>query len=209
MLGNTWWPWACVVPVIFFSWLSSNRVIHPFPRNNLIGMGVSHGSMAVMNPLLIIYALSSRFMQEKKSEANYYFGLWLSAIVPLLCCKFWPPLHVGEVLLKFCFILNSTLLMPMMISKLIQISYWVTYNDLELLLFNICFSWLSSKHARHPYPMMVGMGVSHAFLLPWTPFLVLLMSYALSSRSYEKTKYLRQISVFINLECGCRHRTVV
>jgi hypothetical protein len=26
--------------------------------------------------------------------------------------------------------------MPMMISKLTQISYWVTYNDFELLLFN-------------------------------------------------------------------------
>ena len=64
------------------------------------------------------------------------FGLWLSAIVPLFCCRFWKPLRVGEVLSKFCLILNSTLLMPMMISKLTQISCWVKYNDLELVLFN-------------------------------------------------------------------------
>jgi hypothetical protein len=43
---------------------------------------LSHGSMAVMDPLLIIYALSSRSMQEKKylrhisiSINSYYYFL--------------------------------------------------------------------------------------------------------------------------------------
>jgi hypothetical protein len=84
----------------------------------------------------VIYSLSSRSMQDNIYEANYYFGMWLKAITSLFCCGFWKPLRVGEVLSKFSLILNSSLLIPTMLAKLTQYSCWVTYNDLELVLFN-------------------------------------------------------------------------
>jgi hypothetical protein len=55
--------------------------------------------------------------------------------------------------LKFCLILNSNLLMSMMISKLTQISCWVTYDDLELVLYRLyasdgCHETMRDVHAQ-------------------------------------------------------------
>jgi hypothetical protein len=69
----------------------------------------------------------------------------------------------------------------------------------------INFSWLSSKHARHPCPIGRSwlhddwaecVALFHVAMNP--PFVILVFSYAPISRSYEKRKYLRQVTFSIN-----------
>jgi hypothetical protein len=85
----------------------------------LVGLDVSHGSMDVMNPLLIIYALSSRSMQEKKYLRQF------SVSINLEC---------GSVEILFDFKFNFIHAYDDIKTYLILMS--LTYNDLELLLFN-------------------------------------------------------------------------